>query len=165
MNSIVCLDNEIDVVLQSETSYSPLLGHDPGVFGYVPQKPEIFLVRFVRPTLFEHASDTDSDLLLNKFDLVDENSVPLKLDMPLGHRESFVGRAMPKDMFNQSSCLQTPVLLLDEVTSALDAEITKKVLEEICSKANLTVLWVTHDPLVIDTLNNSVKITDGIINR
>ena len=94
-------------------------------------------------TLFENASDADLDLLLNKFDLVDEHSVPLRLDMPLGHRGNRLsGGQCQRICLIRALVCKRPVLLLDEVTSALDAEITKKVLKEICNKTNLTVLWL-----------------------
>ena len=114
-------------------------------FGYVPQKPEIFPGTLRQNlTLFEHASDTDLDLLLNKFDLVDEHSVPLKLDMPLGHRGNRLsGGQCQRICLIRALVCKRPVLLLDEVTSALDAEITKKVLKEIC-KAKPTVLWLSR---------------------
>ena len=54
--------------------------------------------------------------------------------------------------------LIVPISLLVSRTSALDAEVTEKVLKEICNKTDLTVLWVTHDPLVIETLDQSVEI-------
>ena len=80
--------------------------------------------------------------------------------MPLGHRGNRLsGGQCQRICLIRALVCKRPVLLLDEVTSALDAEITKKVLKEICNKTNLTVLWVTHDPLVIDTLDNSVKIS------
>ena len=86
LNSIVSLDDEVDVILQCEDElFSPSLGMTQEFFGYVPQKPEIFPGTLRQNlTLFENASDADLDLLLNKFDLVDEHSVPLKLTCHLG---------------------------------------------------------------------------------
>ena len=45
---------------------------------------------------------------------------------------------------------QSPVLLLDEATSALDDETERRVLENLRSMTDKTVLIVTHRPAALD---------------
>ena len=63
------------------------------------------------------------------------------------------------------SLLITPeVLLLDEVTSALDAEnqqIISRLIQEMNQKEQITVLWVTHNPAEISAANRVIEIING----
>ena len=47
--------------------------------------------------------------------------------------------SLTRAIFNESE-----ILLLDEITSALDKETTEKIEEFICSMNNTTVLYVSH---------------------
>ena len=56
-----------------------------------------------------------------------------------------------------------PVLLLDESTSALDAETEKKVLENLKTLQNKTCLIVTHRPAALEIADEIVRVEDGKI--
>lgn len=59
----------------------------------------------------------------------------------------------------------TQVLLADEPTGALDSETTKQVLELLAKlvASGVTVVVVTHDPLVANAANRVITISDGKI--
>lgn len=51
------------------------------------------------------------------------------------------------------------ILILDEVTSALDEETTKELLDNLCENyADRTLIFATHDPLVIERCQRSCSL-------
>ena len=59
-----------------------------------------------------------------------------------------------------------PVLLLDEVTSALDAETEQNVLERICALPDKTCIAVTHRPAALKLADNIIEVTEkGMVLR
>lgn len=57
--------------------------------------------------------------------------------------------------------LDRPVMLLDEPSSAIDAENRGRVLEAISSLTETTVLAVSHDPAVVDAADEYYELADG----
>lgn len=55
---------------------------------------------------------------------------------------------------------QAPILLLDEVTSSLDSETEKKVLQRICALKNRTCIAVTHRPAILEMADWELKIAN-----
>ena len=58
-----------------------------------------------------------------------------------------------------------PVLLLDEVTSALDIQTEKMVLERINGLQDKTCIVVTHRPAVLEMASQEMRIKDGRISE
>ncbi len=58
---------------------------------------------------------------------------------------------------------KAPILLLDEVTSALDGETERKVLERIRALKDRTCIVVTHRPAVLEIADLTLSIVDGRI--
>ena len=54
-----------------------------------------------------------------------------------------------------------PVLLLDEVTSALDAVTEKTVLERICALPDKTCIAVTHRPAALELADRVIEVSEG----
>lgn len=59
--------------------------------------------------------------------------------------------------------LQRPILLLDEVTSAIDAENRQRVLDALRGQQGVTILAVTHDPRFIDAADRCFRLEAGAI--
>ena len=57
------------------------------------------------------------------------------------------------------------VLLMDESTSALDAETEKKVINNLKDKKNLTVLIITHREAVLDKCDRVITVANGVIEE
>ena len=60
----------------------------------------------------------------------------------------------------------SPILLLDEATSALDEQTEKKLLENLRSMTDKTVVIVTHRPAALKICDRVLKFTEkGIIEK
>ena len=58
----------------------------------------------------------------------------------------------------------SPVLILDEATSSLDADTEKKLLENLRNLTDKTVIIVTHRPKALEICDRVIRFTeDGII--
>ena len=61
---------------------------------------------------------------------------------------------------------QSPILLLDEATSALDAVTERRLLNNLRSMTDKTVMIVTHRPAALDICNRVMEFTEnGVICR
>lgn len=58
-----------------------------------------------------------------------------------------------------------PILLLDEVTSSLDGETERKVLERIRGMKDKTCIVVTHRPAILALADETLSIVDGRMER
>lgn len=59
-----------------------------------------------------------------------------------------------------------PILILDEATSALDTSLEKRILENICSIPNLTVISISHNYELYAAISNyRWHISDGFLNE
>lgn len=151
-------------LLLSGSEEIPLSPSTRAMFSYVPQDNVIFsgsvaqMLRMVRP----EASDEDIYEALR-----------------LACAEDFV-RALPEGIYtsvkerggtfsegqNQRLAIarailaDAPILLLDEVTSALDLETERKVLKNITSLSGKTCILTTHRPSVLSMCDHVYRIRD-----
>ena len=60
----------------------------------------------------------------------------------------------------------SPVLILDEATSALDGDSERRLLENLRSMTDKTVLIVTHRPAALDICDRVLEITEkGVVEK
>ena len=59
------------------------------------------------------------------------------------------------------------VVLADEPTGALDTQTAKQIMELLRSlnDSGITIIIVTHDPLVADCCHTVAEISDGILSQ
>lgn len=89
-------------------------------------------------------------------------SLPLGLDTPLGENASGLSEGQAQRVALARAILsQSPILLLDEVTSALDGDTERKVLSRICALKNRTCIVVTHRPAILEMADKKLSIVDG----
>ena len=61
---------------------------------------------------------------------------------------------------------QSPILLLDEATSSLDAVTEKRLLENLRTMTDKTVVIVTHRPAALSICDRVLEFTEsGVIDR
>lgn len=73
------------------------------------------------------------------------------LDTMLGERGSGLSEGqMQRLAIARAVCSKSPVLLLDEATSALDEQTERRVLENLRSMTDRTVLIITHRPAALE---------------
>ena len=158
-----------EALLLSGDQAIPLSPSTRAMFSYVPQDNVIFsgsiadMLRMVRP----EASDEE-----------------IYRALALACAEDFV-RALPEGIYtsvkerggtfsegqNQRLAIarailaDAPILLLDEVTSALDLETERKVLKNITSLSAKTCILTTHRPSVLSMCDHVYRIRDTKLHR
>ncbi|MGI6280224.1 MAG: ABC transporter ATP-binding protein, partial [Acutalibacteraceae bacterium] len=132
-----------------------------GLFAYVPQG-NLLLSGTIREniTLCDDSISNEEVMRAAKtaeiYDLI--NSMPEGLDTLLAERGAGLSEGQIQRISIARALLtNAPVLLLDEATSALDEATETKVLSNIRSFSDKTVLFVTHR-------NTSLKVCDKIIH-
>ena len=132
------------------------------LFAYVPQGNHLMsgtirsVVAFASPREQENEERISSALRLACCDFVDE--LPKGIETELGERglglsEGQMQRlAIARAIFSGS-----PILILDEATSALDGETERRVLENIRSMTDKTVLIVTHRPAALSVCDREIQ--------
>lgn len=133
------------------------------LFSYVPQEPCLFSGTIRENLLLGCESADDNKLYtslktVNLLDFVD--TLPLKLDTVLGERGTnlSVGQAQ-RICIARALLKNSPVLLFDESTSALDSETESIILENIRNfTKDKILLFTTHKQSIIDYCDRSLKI-------
>lgn len=116
------------------------------IIGYVPQKPFLF-EGTVRDNL-EYAYAV-RNLRPNKIEMISFlEKVNLKPDCLDKQRDEISGGEQQRAAFVRSLLVRPEVLLLDEITAALDEEntiILENFILEQCQAGSVTVVFVTHN--------------------
>ena len=90
--------------------------------------------------------------------------LPLGLDTPIGESGAGLSEGQAQRLAIARAVLGgAPVLLLDECTSALDAETEQKVLQRLKNLPDRTCIAVTHRPAAIDLCDWRLEVHDGKI--
>ena len=121
-----------------------------GLFAYVPQGNALIsgtirqTLAFFDPDLMSREADIRKALAIAcAEDFV--NALPMGLDSPLGEGGSGLSEGQLQRLSIARAILSgRPVLLLDEATSALDGETEARLLANLRSMTDRTVLIVTH---------------------
>lgn len=138
------------------------------LFAYVPQDNVIFsgtiadTLRLVRPAASDDeicaalrvacAEDFVRDLPNGIYSRMSERGGSLSIGQ---NQRLAIARAVLAD---------APIMLLDEVTSALDLETEEKVLQNIAALPNKTCIISTHRPSVLSLCDHIYKIQDKRLN-
>ena len=140
----------------------PLTAEWRGLFAYVPQGNQLMsgtirqVVTFAAPEKMEQEEQIRHALAIACADqFVAE--LPDGLDTLLGERGTGLSEGqMQRIAIARAIFSDRPILLLDEATSALDEQTEAKLLDNLRSMTDKTVIIVTHRPAALD-------ITDKII--
>ena len=137
------------------------------LFAYVPQGNLL-----LSGTLWENltivnpsASDEDIRQALHVSAMEDYlPQLPLGLDTPLGESGAGLSEGQAQRLAIARAILGgAPILLLDECTSALDAETEQKVLQRIKALPGRTCIAVTHRPAAATLCDWRLEVSDGKI--
>ena len=89
-------------------------------------------------------------------------SLPEGLDTPLGENAAGLSEGQAQRLSLARALLsEAPILLLDEVTSSLDGETERVVLERIRALPDRTCIVVTHRPAVLELADFRLHFTEG----
>lgn len=139
-----------------------------GMFSYVPQENLLLSgtirenITLVRP----NATDKEIEEALY-IAAMDEYvaGLPQGLDTYLGENGSGISEGQAQRLSLARAVISNaPILLLDEVTSALDAETEKTVLKRIRNLKNHTCIAVTHRPAVLELADWLIEVDKNNIS-
>lgn len=155
--------------LVSGALHVPLSPATRSLFSYVPQDNVIFsgtiadTLRLVRP------SATDEELYAAlKVACADTfvRALPQGIYSTLQERGSSLSVGQNQRLAIARAVLaDAPILLLDEVTSALDMETEEKVLKNIAALPNKTCILTTHRPSVLSLCDRVYRIRDAQLTQ
>ncbi|MBP8593657.1 MAG: ABC transporter ATP-binding protein [Ruminococcus sp.] len=156
----------------SDGSREPLTAQWHRLFAYVPQGNFLMNGTLRQAVAFADPDDAGNDERIQKAlkiacaeDFVAE--LEKGADTLLGERGAGLSEgqtqriAVARAVFSDS-----PVLILDEATSALDGDSERRLLENLRSMTDKTVLIVTHRPAALDICDRVLEITEkGVVEK
>lgn len=137
------------------------------LFAYVPQGHFLFSGT-IRENLTITKPDATEEALLEAVRIsgMEEDllQLPLGLDTLLGENGQNLSEGQGQRLSIARAVLSgAPILLLDEGTSALDAQTEKRVLENLRSLNGRTVIAVTHRPAALEAANLQLHVENKAI--
>lgn len=139
-----------------------------GLFAYVPQGNLL-----LSGTLRENLTITKPDATDQEIDWAVRTAameeyvaqLPDGLDTVLGESGSGLSEGQAQRLAIARAVLSgAPILLLDEITSALDEETERTVLERICALPGRTCIAVTHRPAALELADVELRVSDREIH-
>ncbi len=89
--------------------------------------------------------------------------LPMGLDTPIGENGKGLSEGQAQRIaIARALTRNAPVMLLDEVTSALDQDTERQVLENLCRRG-VTTLVTTHRPPVLDLCSRIYQVHNGTV--
>lgn len=140
----------------------PLTAGWRGLFSYVPQGNQLMsgtvreVVTFGDPDKMAQESKIREALKVACAEFLDE--LPAGLDTMLGERGAGLSEGqMQRIAIARAVFSDRPVLLLDEATSALDEETELRLLDNLRSMTDKTVILVTHRPAALEIVDKVIR--------
>lgn len=141
----------------------------PGVFAYVPQDNFLF-AGSIRENVAFAASDATNDQVKRAcevacaWDFVEE--LPLGLDTMIGeHGQGLSQGQLQRLAIARAVCSGAPVMVLDEVTSALDDATEAAVLANIASLPGKTIFVAAHRAKAREFATMRLHVEDGVLTE
>lgn len=137
------------------------------MFAYVPQGNHLMSGSIREMVAFSDAEKMKDDALIQKsleIACASEfvNSLPNGIDTKLGERGLGLSEGqMQRIAIARAVCSGNPILVLDESTSALDEDTEQRLLSNLKSMTDMTVLIVTHRPAVLEICNRQVIMSEN----
>lgn len=141
----------------------------PGAFAYVPQDNFLF-AGSIRENVAFAASDTTDDQVKRAcevacaWDFVEE--LPLGFDTIIGeHGQGLSQGQLQRLAIARAVCSGAPVMVLDEVTSALDDATEAAVLANIASLPGKTIFVAAHRAKAREFATMRLHVEDGVLTE
>lgn len=141
----------------------------PGAFAYVPQDNFLF-AGSIRENVAFAASDATDDQVKRAcevacaWDFVEE--LPLGLDTMIGeHGQGLSQGQLQRLAIARAVCSGAPVMVLDEVTSALDDATEAAVLANIASLPGKTIFVAAHRAKAREYATMRLHVEDGVLTE
>lgn len=144
----------------------PLSSEWHRLFAYVPQGNQLMSGTIREVVAFADKADMQNDNCINSalhIACADEFISELEngIDTLLGERGTGLSEGqMQRIAIARAIYSESPILLLDEATSALDENTEKKLLQNLRSITDKTVVIVTHRPAALEICDRVIDFTD-----
>lgn len=141
----------------------------PGAFAYVPQDNFLFAGSIRENVSFVNADATNDQVkraceVACAWDFVEE--LPLGLDTMIGeHGQGLSQGQLQRLAIARAVCSGAPVMVLDEVTSALDDATEAAVLANIASLPGKTIFVAAHRAKVREFATMRLHVVDGVLTE
>lgn len=137
-----------------------------GLFAYVPQGNMIFSGSIAENIRFckEDATDEEVYTAARCADIYDFiMTLPDGFDTVVGERGTGLSEGQVQRIAIARAVLSgAPILLLDECTSSLDEKTERRVLENIKSMTDRTIIIISHRPLALELCDKVYELRDGV---
>ncbi len=170
--SIYRLDNGERFLIKSDGKEFPLTAEYRRLFAYVPQGNQLMNGTIREIVAFADKVQAHDDNRINqalKIACADEFVSELEdgIDTLLGERGAGLSEGqMQRIAVARAIFSDSPVLLLDESTSALDETTEEKLLENLKRMTDKTVVIVTHRPAALQICDRILEFTEnGVIEK
>ncbi len=155
--------------LVDEGGHTYPIGADTrALFTYVPQGNTMIAGTVAENLRLAKEDATDEELIQALTDACAWEFVkelPLGLDSPIGENGKGLSEGQAQRLaIARALTRKAPVMLLDEVTSALDADTEEKVLKNLCRRG-VTTLVTTHRPSVLRLCSGIYRVTNGTVTK
>lgn len=141
----------------------------PGAFAYVPQDNFLFAGSIRENVSFANADATNDQVkraceVACAWDFVEE--LPLGLDTMIGeHGQGLSQGQLQRLAIARAVCSGAPVMVLDEVTSALDDATEAAVLANIASLPGKTIFVAAHRAKAREFATMRLHVEDGVLTE
>lgn len=145
----------------------PLTSQWHRLFAYVPQGNHLMSGTIREVVAFSDRDNRKNDAKIQKalkIACADEFVSDLEngIDTTLGERGTGLSEGqMQRIAIARAIFSDNPILLLDEATSALDEKTERRLIENLRSMTNKTVVIVTHRPAVLEICNKIFAFTEN----
>ena len=142
-----------------------------GLFAYVPQGNFLFSGTIREAITFGQAADTSHDEALWRalsIACADDfiRKLPQGLDTELGERGAGLSEGqMQRIAIARAIYSECPILIFDEATSALDQGTERRLLQNLRSMTNHTVILVTHRTAALEICDAAVEFQDTFLSK
>lgn len=155
--------------VKTEKGEMPLGAATRRLFAYVPQGNLLLSgtvrdnIKFINPKVSDEKMENAAKAACI-YDFIME--LPEGFDTVLGERGSGLSEGqMQRIAIARALCADAPVLLLDECTSALDAETEEAVLRNIAALNTKTVLFISHKNAAFSFCDLHLNVENGVFMK
>ncbi len=153
-----------ELYLNLENDKMPLTEHTRSLFAYVPQGNMLFSGSIRDNVTFINDKATEEEIeKALKISLADQfvNDLPDKIDTIVGENGLGLSEGQIQRIAISRAVLSgAPIMLLDEATGSLDEETERKVIQNLLSLENKTIILISHRHTATEACEKIVQVED-----